>query len=45
MKHSESMPVDSEEDTLDIAHIAGNADEIKQTVGNPAYFFTNRRPM
>jgi len=42
MKHSESTV---EEDTFDIAHIAGNAsEEIKQTVGNPAYFFANRRP-
>jgi len=38
MKYSESMP-------FDISHIAGNAsEEIKQTIGNPAYFFANRRP-
>lgn len=37
------MPI--EEDTFDIAHIAGNAsDEIKQTVGNPGGFFAHRRP-
>jgi len=34
-----------EEDTFDIARIAGNAsDEIKQTVGNPGEFFANRSP-
>ena len=35
-----------EEDTFDIAHIAGNAsDEIKQLAGNPGDFFANRSPV